>query len=61
MAQKILKKYYKNKKLNKNMTLSLKKYMLRIKKKKKLFLNKNHFNWHFYNGKIQNNIIHNKI
>ena len=44
MAQKILKKYYKNKKLNKNMTLSLKKYMLRIKKKKKLFLNKNHFN-----------------
>ena len=61
MAQKILKKYYKNKKLNKNMTLSLKKYMLRIKKRKKLFLNKNHFNRHFYNGKIQNNIIHNKI
>ena len=44
MAQKILKKYYKNKKLNKNMTLSLKKYMHRIKKKKKLYLNKNHFN-----------------
>ena len=61
MAQKILKKYYKNKKLNKNMTLSLKRFMLRIKKKKKLFLNKNHFNLLFYNGKIQNNIIHNKI
>ena len=61
MAQKILKKYYKNKKLNKNMTLSLKRYLLRIKKRKKLFLNKNHFNGHFYNGKIQNNIIHNKI
>ena len=61
MAQKILKKYYKNKKLNKNMTLSLKRFMLRIKKKKKLFLNKNHFNILFYNGKIQNNIIHNKI
>ncbi len=35
--------------------------MLRIKKKKNFFLNKNHFKSYFYNGKIQNNIIHNKI
>ena len=60
-GSKILRKYYKNKKLNKNITISLKRFMLRIKKRNKHFLNKNHFKWYFYNGKIQNNIIHNKI
>ena len=36
-GSKILRKYYKNKKLNKNMTISLKRSMLRIKKKEQTF------------------------